>query len=323
MLAIIASTTLMAITSNYTKYEMMNCYAGHGGINIDSGPQHTLLTVAQCKAHCDATSNCFCVVITSNATEANGKAGHCWRRSYCNPKACGEEAKKYNTFIKPGAPTPPPPNKCIKSSNLKRSCIYDPHHLLRSTDCGKSSCESECCSACADEKNCTAWSHVAGFGRFACNLYNRTANSLGGELRSGPSRCTSAGVLPPPPPVHPPASTPPAPGPPCKDCPNILLMFTDDQDLILGGWEGLDWEGPMTQTRKSIAQQGATATQWRIHTPICAPSRSSMQSGRYLHNIKNDDPTPYWSVTSGAIGHLDLTRVWPYMFAKTLREEKG
>jgi hypothetical protein len=28
-------------------------------------------------------------------------------------------------------------------------------------------------------------------------------------------------------------------------------------------------------------------------------------------------------VTSGAIGHIDLTKVWPQNFAKTLREEKG
>jgi hypothetical protein len=54
----------------------------------------------------------------------------------------------------------------------------------------------------------------------------------------------------------------------------------------------------------------------------CLP-RSEMQSGRYYHNIKNDAPTPYWSVTSGAIGHVDLTKVWPQMFAKTLRVQKG
>ena len=28
-------------------------------------------------------------------------------------------------------------------------------------------------------------------------------------------------------------------------------------------------------------------------------------------------------MTSGAIGHIDLTKVWPQNFAKTLREEKG
>eukprot|EP01047_Picozoa_sp_COSAG01_P023456 COSAG01_NODE_1419_length_10368_cov_131.656344_13_plen_43_part_00 len=42
---------------------------------------------------------------------------------------------------------------------------------------------------------------------------------------------------------------------------------------MLGGWDGIGWEGPMTQTKRTIASKGATATQWRIHTPICAPSR--------------------------------------------------
>ena len=49
-------------------------------------------------------------------------------------------------------------------------------------------------------------------------------------------------------------------------------MMTDDQDSELGGWE------PMRQVQARIAGRGATATHWRIHTPICAPSRSELQS---------------------------------------------
>ena len=51
------------------------------------------------------------------------------------------------------------------------------------------------------------------------------------------------------------------------------------------GWDGEGNGGgtyPMRQTQRHIAEQGATATQWRIHTPICAPSRSEMQSGKRL-----------------------------------------
>ena len=48
-----------------------------------------------------------------------------------------------------------------------------------------------------------------------------------------------------------------------------------------------------------------------------------MQSGRYYMNVMNQEPTPYWTVTSGAIGHIDLTKVWPNEFAQTLRREKG
>ena len=49
-----------------------------------------------------------------------------------------------------------------------------------------------------------------------------------------------------------------------------------------------------------------------FHARAPAGPGSEMQSGRYYHNIKNDAPTPYWSVTSGAIGHVDLTKAWPW-----------
>ena len=56
-------------------------------------------------------------------------------------------------------------------------------------------------------------------------------------------------------------------------------------------------------------------------TPICAASRSSLQSGRYLHNVKSEYPTPGAVVSSGAIHHIDLeSKVWPYVFSTTLRE---
>lgn len=80
---------------------------------------------------------------------------------------------------------------------------------------------------------------------------------------------------------------------------------------------------PMKKTQARIGTRGATASEWRIATPICAPSRSEMQSGRYYPNVMNAEPTPFWTVTSGAIGHIDLTKVWPQNFAKTLRETRG
>ena len=236
----------------------------------------------------------------------------------------------FSAFIKPGGPPvpppqpPPPPLKCSKASGLvTKSCIFDPKNLLRSTDLGldlpaASSHEAVCCAACEKESACTAWSLVAGFGRNACNVY--CGGGTEGEMRLG--GCTSAGKLPPPPPSYPPPAQPPKAGPICKDCPNILLMFTDDQDLVLGGWES-EGVSPMKNTQAKIGARGATATEWRIATPICAPSRSEMQTGRYYPNVMNEQPTPYWSVTSGAIGHIDLTKVWPNNFAKTLREKKG
>ena len=94
-------------------------------------------------------------------------------------------------------------------------------------------------------------------------------------------------------------------------------MFTDDQDEVIGGWE------PMKQTRRVVGEHGLTASDWRIHTPICAASRSELQSGRYFHNVKSELTTPSPEVSSGAITHLDLTKVWPFLFPKMLRQEKG
>ena len=87
-----------------------------------------------------------------------------------------------------------------------------------------------------------------------------------------------------------------------------MFMITDDQDELLGGGvQGGNAGGdPMRQTRARIGAAGATGTEWRIHTPICAPSRSELQTGKYYHNVKNDLTTPSLSVTGGAVGHVDL-----------------
>jgi hypothetical protein len=63
------------------------------------------------------------------------------------------------------------------------------------------------------------------------------------------------------------ASTPPSP-PAAEGAPNIVLVLTDDMDLLLGSWK------PMTKTDRLLGQQGVTATNWFIHTPVCCPSRA-------------------------------------------------
>ncbi|XP_058463917.1 N-acetylglucosamine-6-sulfatase-like isoform X1 [Malaya genurostris] len=62
--------------------------------------------------------------------------------------------------------------------------------------------------------------------------------------------------------------------------PNIVLILTDDQDVILKGLN------PMVQTQQLIANQGATFINAFTSSPICCPSRSALLSGQYAHNIK-------------------------------------
>ena len=60
--------------------------------------------------------------------------------------------------------------------------------------------------------------------------------------------------------------------------PNVLVLLTDDQDVALGGFKH------MPQVQKYLVEEGTTFENAFVHTPICCPSRSTMLSGRYLHN---------------------------------------
>ena len=44
-----------ALAGNYTAYKGLNCFAKHGGANIDSGKNATVKPVGDCLAYCDAT----------------------------------------------------------------------------------------------------------------------------------------------------------------------------------------------------------------------------------------------------------------------------
>lgn len=66
--------------------------------------------------------------------------------------------------------------------------------------------------------------------------------------------------------------------PPTSKLPNILLLLTDDQDAIVGGM------AHMPKLERLLQQRGVTFQHGFVHTPICCPSRSSIVSGRYLHN---------------------------------------
>ena len=105
--------------------------------------------------------------------------------------------------------------------------------------------------------------------------------------------------------------------------PSVVFFLTDDQDYIIGGFD------QMEKTKRLIGDRGATFNNALIHSPICAVSRSELQSGRYLYNIKSNNlPTPVKkgmaSAGNGGQHHVNYTGlVAQNNFGRYLHEQGG
>jgi N-acetylglucosamine-6-sulfatase len=92
--------------------------------------------------------------------------------------------------------------------------------------------------------------------------------------------------------------------------PNVVLIVTDDLDLVLGGMQ------PLAFTQQLVANRGATFVNAFTSSPICCPSRASILSGRYAHNHR----TLNNSESGGCYGSHWRKVVEPVAFPKRLQE---
>ncbi|KAL3917235.1 MAG: hypothetical protein SGILL_004805 [Bacillariaceae sp.] len=79
--------------------------------------------------------------------------------------------------------------------------------------------------------------------------------------------------------------------------PNFVIVLTDDLDWTLGGANA----STLTRTRKYIAEQGKTFSNWFVQTPVCCPSRAELLTGKLYHNLKLTNST-----TPGCM-HINVT----------------
>ncbi len=93
----------------------------------------------------------------------------------------------------------------------------------------------------------------------------------------------------------PPAATPARP--------NVILFLTDDQDLLLGSLDS------MPHLRELLVEQGTTFPHAFVPLSLCCPSRATLLTGRYTHNLRvySNFPPDGGYLRFQALGHEETT----------------
>jgi hypothetical protein len=153
---------------------------------------------------------------------------------------------------------------------------------------------ARCCGICTADEDCLSWT----FQEKDSSCITRHIVSTH-RNQNKPGSGKTSGIMigrSPHPPAPPPPPLPPPPPAPAGSQRNVIFITTDDQDLMLGSMRALP------NVVQLIAQAGANLTHFRVNTPICCPSRSTMLTGRYEHNNRVS------SLAGGGCMHMNSSR---------------